>query len=137
MASSSCEPALALALNPGQSKPWGPSPGQSQPGSIPTSLGNPYIALRVGLRSRVSLARLACGRRRGGASLLVLVTAVALPLQQLVLCARPMVGKWAETFFWGDAVALVLVLAGFAIYQGAAPEGQAARQRGRRASHRS
>jgi len=67
--------------------------------------------------------------QRGGASLLVLASAVALPLQQLVLCAKPVLGKWAESFFWGDGVALLLVLAGFAIYQGLAPEGVAARRR--------
>lgn len=65
--------------------------------------------------------------QRGGAALLVLVTAVALPLQQLVLCTRPLVGRWAEDFFWGDAVALLLVLVGFGVYQGLSPEGKAAR----------
>ena len=65
--------------------------------------------------------------QRGGASLLVLASAVALPLQQLVLCAHQLVGQWAESFFWGDAVALLLVLIGFAIYQGMSPEGITAR----------
>ena len=68
--------------------------------------------------------------QRGGASLLVLVTAVALPLQQLALCARPLLGRWAETFFWGDAIALLLVLLGFGVYQGLSPEGRAARLAG-------
>ena len=65
--------------------------------------------------------------QRGGASLLVLVTAVALPLQQLVLCTPALLGAWAEAFFWGDAVALGFVLVGFGLYQGLAPEGRAAR----------
>lgn len=64
--------------------------------------------------------------QRGGASLLVLVTALALPLQQLVLCARPLLGSLAETFFWGDAVSLALVLVGFMVFQTSA-EGRAAR----------
>ena len=66
--------------------------------------------------------------RRGGACLLVLVTAVALPLQQLVLCTRPLLGPLAERFFWGDAISLTLVLLGFMIYQALSPEGRAARQ---------
>jgi len=64
--------------------------------------------------------------QRGGASLMVLSSAIALPLQQLVLCARPIVGRWAEPFFWGDGVALVLVLIGFVINQAVSPEGRAA-----------
>jgi hypothetical protein len=66
--------------------------------------------------------------QRGGASLLVIASAVALPLQQLILCARPLLGWRAETFFWGDAVALCLVLLGFVIYQGLSPEGRLARR---------
>lgn len=66
--------------------------------------------------------------QRGSATLLVLASAVALPLQQFALCMRPLVGRWAERFFWGDAVALLLVLLGFAIYQGFSPEGRAARR---------
>jgi drug/metabolite transporter (DMT)-like permease len=65
--------------------------------------------------------------QRGGASLLVLVTAVALPLQQLVLCARSLLGSLAETFFWGDAVSLALVLLGFMVFQALSVEGRAAR----------
>ena len=60
----------------------------------------------------------------------VLAAAVALPVQQLVLCARPLVGRWAESFFWGDGVALILVLLGFGVYQLLSPEGRAARGRG-------
>ena len=71
--------------------------------------------------------------QRGGASLLVLVTAVALPLQQLVLCTPALVGKWAEAFFWGDGIALLLVLAGFLMYQLCSSEGRAARAEARAA----
>ena len=39
--------------------------------------------------------------QRGGASLQVLASAIALPLQQLVLTS-PLVGVWRESFFWGD-----------------------------------
>lgn len=46
----------------------------------------------------------------------VLATAIALPLEQLVLCVSWLVGKWAESFFWGDGIALVLSLLGFGIY---------------------
>lgn len=66
--------------------------------------------------------------QRGGASIMVLASAIALPLQQLLLCAQPLVGRWAESFFWGDAVALALVLCGFGVYQWLAPEGRAARE---------
>ena len=55
--------------------------------------------------------------QKGGANLMVISSAVALPLQQLVLCTPFLVSVWAETFFWGDAVALVLVLVGFLTYQ--------------------
>ena len=66
--------------------------------------------------------------QKGGATLMAVVVAVALPLQQLVLCSKPLVGKWAETFFWGDGVALGLVLLGFVGYQFGSPEGRAARR---------
>ena len=66
--------------------------------------------------------------QRGGASLQVLSSSIALPMQQLFLCARPLVGRWAEDFFWGDGLALVLVLLGFGVYQGMSPEGRASRR---------
>lgn len=65
--------------------------------------------------------------QKGGATLMVLTTAIALPLQQLVLCLKPLLGKWSERFFWGDALSLVLVLLGFAAYQLYSPEAKAAR----------
>lgn len=64
--------------------------------------------------------------RAGGATQMVLAVAVALPLQQLVLTQRALVGRWAEQFFPGDAVALVLALAGFVVYQRCSREGKAA-----------
>ena len=66
--------------------------------------------------------------QKGGATLMVLTTAIALPLQQLVLCYRPLLGGLTERFFWGDALALVLVLVGFAAYQLCSPEGVAKRR---------
>ena len=44
--------------------------------------------------------------------LMVMASAVALPLQQLVLCS-PLMFQYKESFFWGDGVALALVLSGF------------------------
>ena len=64
----------------------------------------------------------------GGASLQVLASAIALPLQQLVLTS-PLVGVWREDFFWGDGIALALVLGGFGVYQALSPEGRRARER--------
>ena len=61
--------------------------------------------------------------QNGGATLMVISSAVALPIQQLVLCL-PLLGIYRESFFWGDAVALVLVLIGFLIYQVLSPEGK-------------
>ena len=61
--------------------------------------------------------------QNGGATLMVISSAVALPIQQLVLCL-PFLGIYRESFFWGDAVALVLVLIGFLIYQVLSPEGK-------------
>lgn len=60
--------------------------------------------------------------RNGGAREMVVASAVALPLQQIVLCL-PFLGIYSESFFWGDAVALLLVLAGFLVYQALSPEG--------------
>mmetsp|Transcript_26263 Transcript_26263/g.52678 ORF Transcript_26263/g.52678 Transcript_26263/m.52678 type:complete len:206 (-) Transcript_26263:66-683(-) len=64
--------------------------------------------------------------RRFGASFKSFLAGATLPLQQLVLCS-PLVGRWAERFFWGDGVALCLVLTGFAIYQGCSNEGREAK----------
>ncbi len=55
--------------------------------------------------------------QRGGANLMVVTIALALPLQQLVLCTHFLLGKFSEAFFWGDTVALVLVMFGFLMYQ--------------------
>uniref|UniRef100_A0A7S3C3Z2 EamA domain-containing protein n=1 Tax=Haptolina ericina TaxID=156174 RepID=A0A7S3C3Z2_9EUKA len=66
--------------------------------------------------------------QRFGASMMVIASAIALPLSQLVLCLRPIVGKWTEDFFWGDGLALVLVLAGFMVYHCYSREGQADRR---------
>jgi hypothetical protein len=68
--------------------------------------------------------------QRYGASMMVIASTIALPLSQLVLCLRPLVGKWAEAFFWGDGVALGLVLAGFTLYQAFSREGRAERGEG-------
>ncbi len=73
----------------------------------------------------------ACSDLRGAlpsARRQVLSSAIALPLQQLVLCAQPLLGARAESFFWGDGLALGLVLVGFAVNQGCSPEGRAARR---------
>ena len=60
--------------------------------------------------------------QKGGANLMVVTIAIALPLQQLVLCMKILLGKYSELFFWGDSVALVFVLLGFLLYQSAQPE---------------
>ena len=66
--------------------------------------------------------------RRGGAGLMTAASTLALPLQQLVLCLPFLVGKWAESFFAGDAVALAVVLGGFCVFQFWSREGRAARR---------
>jgi len=54
----------------------------------------------------------------GGANLMVMASAISLPLTQIFLCSSAFVGeKWAEKFFWGDAAALSLVMLGFGVYQ--------------------
>ena len=65
---------------------------------------------------------------------MVLASAISLPLQQLVLCARPLVGHWVERFFWGDAVALGLLCVGLFVYLGLSPEGK--KERGLKPSRR-
>ena len=65
--------------------------------------------------------------QKGGANLMVLASAIALPLQQLTLCIPQIMGKYTETFFWGDATALALVLAGYCVYQFLSIEGKKAR----------
>jgi hypothetical protein len=62
-------------------------------------------------------------KTNGGANLMVIGCATALPLQQLLLCS-PVVGSYKSSFFWSDAIALVLVLMGFGVYQTQAREGQ-------------
>jgi len=67
--------------------------------------------------------------RRFGANTMVLASAVALPVQQVVFCAKFLVGlKFAETLFGTDLAALVLVLAGFLVYHRLAPEASAERK---------
>ena len=56
---------------------------------------------------------------------MVMASAVSLPLQQLMLCS-PLMFAYKESFFWGDGVALVLVLLGFCVYQ-MSREGRASR----------
>jgi drug/metabolite transporter (DMT)-like permease len=68
--------------------------------------------------------------QEGGANVMVVASAVALPLIQLVLCSPlvPLIGgRQAERFDASDLVALVLVLAGFAVYQLLSKEGRSAR----------
>lgn len=60
--------------------------------------------------------------QNGGANLMVISSAVALPVQQLVLCLS-LLGVYKETFFWGDTVAFVLVLVGFLVHQVLSPDG--------------
>ena len=57
---------------------------------------------------------------------MVMASAVALPLQQLVLCS-PLMFQYKESFFWGDGVALALVLSGFGVYHQCSREGRASR----------
>lgn len=64
---------------------------------------------------------------KGGAGLLVIASSIALPLQQLTLCL-PIMGKYRESVFWGDPIALVTVLAGFLVYQFVSPEGKEGRR---------
>eukprot|EP00760_Papus_ankaliazontas_P025870 PhM_4_TR2901/c0_g1_i1/m.55292 len=51
-----------------------------------------------------------------GANLMAVTSAVALPMQQIVLCIHPLMGSYYEVFRWTDGVALILVLAGFVLY---------------------
>eukprot|EP01051_Picozoa_sp_SAG22_P014532 SAG22_NODE_1776_length_3607_cov_2.601482_1_plen_263_part_10 len=60
--------------------------------------------------------------QRGGANLMILASAISLPLTQLVLC-MPFMGSFTQTFVFTDAAALALCLSGFAIYQKCSPEG--------------
>jgi hypothetical protein len=63
--------------------------------------------------------------RRFGANAMVLASAVALPLQQVVFCLPLFVGvKLAETLFGSDLAALALVVAGFLVYHRLSPEGK-------------
>eukprot|EP00941_MAST-03F_sp_MAST-3F-sp1_P002341 g2341.t1 len=67
--------------------------------------------------------------QRGGATLMVIASAVALPLQQLVLCS-PLLGtynEYREHFSFSDLVALFLVLSGFVVYELCSKEGKTAR----------
>jgi len=65
--------------------------------------------------------------QKGGANLMVISNALSLPLQQLVLCSSVLVGHYQEAFSLWDGVSLILVFAGFLIYQMLSPEGLKAR----------
>ena len=62
--------------------------------------------------------------KKYGSSMMVIVSAVALPLQQLVFCMSFIVTtQYAETFYLSDVLALLLVCAGYYVYQWLSPEG--------------
>lgn len=55
--------------------------------------------------------------KKGGANLMVLASAIALPLSQMVFCLRPIMGSLVEEFHSTDAAALGCALTGFYIYE--------------------
>ena len=55
--------------------------------------------------------------RRGGANLMTLASAVALPLAQALFAQRWVMGRFTEAFRVTDGVALVCALVGFAVYE--------------------
>eukprot|EP00937_MAST-01D_sp_MAST-1D-sp2_P000262 g262.t1 len=55
--------------------------------------------------------------QKGGANLVVLASAIALPLSNLAFAIKPILGQFYNPFRATDAVALVLALAGFAAYE--------------------
>lgn len=59
-----------------------------------------------------------------GANLMILAAAMSLPLSQLMFCIRAVGGPDTSKFLWTDAVALVIVLAGFTVYYVFSPEGR-------------
>jgi hypothetical protein len=58
-----------------------------------------------------------------GANLMILATAISLPLCQLMFCIHAIAGPNTSKFLWTDAIALVIVLAGFMAYYSLSPEG--------------
>ena len=65
--------------------------------------------------------------QRGGAALMVLASAISLPLSQIVFCLPFLLGCLTEKFLYTDAAALVLCLGGFVVYQKFSREGILAR----------
>ena len=55
--------------------------------------------------------------QKGGANLMVLASAIALPLSNLAFCIRPIMMGRTEKFHPTDAIALVLAVVGFGIYE--------------------
>jgi hypothetical protein len=55
--------------------------------------------------------------QKGGANLMVLASAIALPLSQLTFAIRPIMMGRTEQFHATDAIALVCALVGFYIYE--------------------
>jgi hypothetical protein len=55
--------------------------------------------------------------QKGGANLMVLASAIAVPLSNLIFCVRPIMMGRTETFHVTDAIALVLAVVGFVIYE--------------------
>ena len=62
--------------------------------------------------------------QRGGAALMVLASAISLPLSQIVFCIPFLLGCLTQKFLPTDAIALVLCLSGFVVYQRFSPEGK-------------
>jgi hypothetical protein len=59
-----------------------------------------------------------------GANLMILAAAMSLPLSQLMFCIRQIGGANTSKFLPTDAVAMVIVLVGFACYYLFSPEGR-------------
>lgn len=65
--------------------------------------------------------------QRGGANLMVIASAVALPIQQIAF-VLPFMGKYQGKFFWSDGIALSLVMIGFSVCQFISPEAKQRRK---------
>ena len=63
--------------------------------------------------------------RRGGANLMILASALAMPLSQVMFAFKSIVGKGGYSdYHVTDGIALALTLLGFLVYQFLSPEGK-------------
>lgn len=98
--------------------------GLSSPGAPACSWVNPLLFFSYCIVDYTCYAWGLYVIQRGGATLMVLASAISTPLTQVAYALPIHLVGFREELKWTDGVALVLVVGGFIIYQVFAPEGR-------------